>query len=106
MYFSNDDYDGDTVEENEDVVNILEESELDMEDIEDKEKMKKIGMDCIIEEYIRLRIVNWLTHREKNLSDPVIDYDDFFLILITPLLHISIQRKEKGVGRKLFKKLL
>ena len=51
MFFSNDDYDGDTVEENEDVVNILEESELDMEDIEDKEKMKKIGMDCIIEEY-------------------------------------------------------
>ena len=53
MYFSND-YDGDTDEDNEDVVNILEESEIDMEDIEDKEKMKKIGMDCIIEEVICL----------------------------------------------------
>ena len=104
MFFSNDDYDGDTVEENEDVVNILEESELDMEDIEDKEKMKKIGMDCIIEEYGWELSIG--SHREKYLSDLVMDHDDFFLILITPLLHISIQRKEKGVGRKLFKKLL
>ena len=51
MHFSND-YDVDTIEDGEDVVNILEESELEMEDIEDKEKMKKIGMDCITEEFI------------------------------------------------------
>ena len=53
MYLSND-YDGDTVEDDEDVVNILKESELEMEDIEDKEKMKKIGMDCITEEFISI----------------------------------------------------
>ena len=51
MHFSND-YDVDTIEDGEDVVNILEESELEMEDIEDKEKMKKIGMDCITEEFV------------------------------------------------------
>ena len=51
MHFSND-YDVDTIEDGEDVVNILEESELEMEDIEDKEKMEKIGMGCITEEFV------------------------------------------------------
>ena len=48
LNFSNDSVE-DNVDEDEDVVNILKESELDIEDIDDSEKLKKLGMDLFID---------------------------------------------------------
>lgn len=51
LNFSDDNVE-DNVDEDEDVVNILEESELEIEDIDDVEKLKKLGMDYLKEIFL------------------------------------------------------
>ena len=50
LNFSDGNNDG-NVDEDEDVINILE-SELEIEDIDDMEKLKKLGMDYLIEIFL------------------------------------------------------